>query len=259
MTEPQTVLAANIATVGATTCTVGDVLGFPSSGTFTVLIGSERILVGAGAGTTSWSSLTRGHQQTTAATHLAGAAVTLVPDLITTAADADANSYLSVGEADALAGDDLGPEAAAWLAATTANKEAALKRATREVNGHLTSAWDPFDRAAQRISNLRFPRSIDTDADGEPIIPREIELATYQQAIFVLKNAAVIANAAARRAQGVDTASEPNLSWSQGEDDSTLCGMARHYLSGFAVASAARGSPGGLRSVRVASGFLGGL
>lgn len=257
MTEPQTVLTDDVDAV-ETTCSVGDVLGFPASGTFTVRIGSERILVGAGAGTTSWSSLTRGYQQTTAAAHAQGAAVVLIADLVVTPGDEDANSYLSVAAADVLASDDLGPEAAAWIAATTASKVSALKRATREVNSHLTTLWSPFDLAGQRISGLRFPREIDTDADGEAIIPREVVLATYQQAIFVLKNAAVIAAAASRRAQGVESASEPNLSWSQGGDDSALCAQARHYLSGFAVASAARGSSGGLRTVRVTSGFYGG-
>lgn len=213
MTEPQTVLAADIETAIATTATVGDVLGFPSSGTFTVRIGSERILVGAGAGTTSWSSLTRGYQQTTAATHSAGDAVVLIPDLVTTPGAEDANSYLSVAEADQLASDDLGPEAAAWIAATRATKESVLKRATRDIDQACRKRLMPaVDRP------LIFPRTGDVDADDEPIIPRAIVLDTYQQAIFLIKNAATIAAANARRAQGVQSASEPQMSWSAGED-----------------------------------------
>jgi hypothetical protein len=254
MTEPQTVLAASIATVGATTCTVGDVLGFPASGTFTVRIGSERILVGAGAGTTSWSSLTRGYQQTTAATHAQGDAVVLIPDLVTTAGDEAANSYLSVADADALATDDLGPEAAAWIAATTASKQSALKRATREIDEYLRTGWAPYS-TTQR---LRFPRSIDLDADDAPIIPRGIELATYQQAIYVLKNATVLAAANTRRARNMESASEPNVSYSEGADDgmTILSSQALHYLSGFRVAPTSTRA-GSVRSVRVASGFVG--
>jgi hypothetical protein len=50
---------------------------FPASGTFRVLIGSELIIVGAVAGST-FSSLTRGAEGTTAAIHPAGSLVTAV-------------------------------------------------------------------------------------------------------------------------------------------------------------------------------------
>jgi hypothetical protein len=225
MTEPQTVLAAEIATAIATTCTVGDVLGFPASGAFTVRIGSERIRVGAGAATTSWSSLTRGYQQTTAAAHAAGAAVTLVPDLITTAGDADANSYLSVADADALAADDLGPEAEAWLAATAAVKEAALKRATREVDAYLREGYP------ETTAPLLFPRGVDVDDDDEPFIPRSVVLATYQQAIYLVKNAKALAAANTRRAHGNQSASEPNLSYTLDDGMPTLSAHAALYIA----------------------------
>ena len=167
--------------------------------------------------------------------------------LVATPADAEANSYLTVEDADALAGDDLGPEAQAWLDALADVKERALKRAT----------WAPFDRTAQRLSHLRFPREVDTDAAGDPIIPREVELATYQQAIYLVRNARAIAAAATRAAQGADSMSEENHSWSQRSGGSVLCDRAQHYLTGFAVAPASRGGAGSLRSVRVGSGFIG--
>lgn len=80
MAIAQTTLAAAIATAGATTCTVRDVGGFASASDASdlVLIDSEFILVGAGMGTTSWSSLTRAYAGSTAAAHADGATVTRI-------------------------------------------------------------------------------------------------------------------------------------------------------------------------------------
>lgn len=178
-----------------------------------------------------------------------------------TPAGADANSYLTVAGADALAGEDIGPEATAWLAlvnatpADLAKKEAALKRATREIDEYLRTGFTKAV-AGQR---LRFPRAdVDVDGDGDPAIPRGIELATYQQAIYLVKNAAVIAAANTRRARNMQSASEPDISYSQGADDgmSILSAQALHYLAGFAVATRSQRA-GGVRSVRVRSGFVG--
>lgn len=75
----QTALAAAIASAGATSLTVDDVLGFPASGEYTALIGLEALRVTAGAGTTTWT-VTRGYLSTTAATHADNSTVTLVED-----------------------------------------------------------------------------------------------------------------------------------------------------------------------------------
>lgn len=76
----QTPLAAAISTTNATSLTVSDVLGFPSTGAFTIIIDSEWLRVTAGAGTTAWT-VTRGYNGTTAATHLDEATVTLLDDV----------------------------------------------------------------------------------------------------------------------------------------------------------------------------------
>lgn len=86
---PVTTLAAAISTTNATTATVRDVVDFPTTGTFDVIIDSERLTIGAGAGTVSWSSITRGAGGTTAATHADGAAVYLVQEAYATAEDLD--------------------------------------------------------------------------------------------------------------------------------------------------------------------------
>lgn len=75
----QSPLGAAITTTNGTSVTVLDVLGFPSTGAFTIIVDSEWMRVTAGAGTTTWT-VTRGYNSTTAATHLISAAVTLVPD-----------------------------------------------------------------------------------------------------------------------------------------------------------------------------------
>lgn len=79
MTAQQTALSAAIATVGATSLTVDDFLGFPASGEFTIYIDTEALRVTAGNGTTTWT-VTRGYLGTTAATHLDNSTVTLLDD-----------------------------------------------------------------------------------------------------------------------------------------------------------------------------------
>lgn len=178
-----------------------------------------------------------------------------------TPAGANADSYLTVAAADALAGADLGPEVDAWLAlddqtpADLARKEAALKRATREIDAYLRSGWARYSTTQA----LRFPRSIDV-ADEEPFIPVDLQRATYQQAIYINKNATILAAANRRRARNVTTASEPDVSYTQGDAEeplSSMSALALHYLAGYATAPRAqRASKVG--SVRVGSGFMGG-
>jgi hypothetical protein len=175
-----------------------------------------------------------------------------------TPAGASADSYLTVAAADALAGADLGPEPALWLnaATTTAIKEAALKRATREIDAYLRSGWTRHSPTQA----LRFPRSIDVNTSGSPIIPVDLQRATYQQAIYLNKNATILAAANRRRARNVSNASEPDVSYTQGDPEEPLASMsalAIHYLSGYATAPKAQRA-GSVRSARVSSGFVGG-
>ena len=72
----QTTLNGTI-TSGASSLVVQSASLFPASGTFRLLIDSELIIVGAVSGTT-FSSLTRGAENTTAASHNSGATVTAI-------------------------------------------------------------------------------------------------------------------------------------------------------------------------------------
>lgn len=88
MSQQKTSLAAAITTTGQSSITVSDYLGFPTTGTFAILIDSEVLSVTAGHSTTTWT-VSRGQQGTTAATHSNGATVTHVP-----AAHADLDDLL---------------------------------------------------------------------------------------------------------------------------------------------------------------------
>lgn len=163
-----------------------------------------------------------------------------------------ADSYLSVEDADALAARDIGPEAEKWLAAgtTTEQKEAALRRATRDLDAYLRTGWRPFTVGQA----LLFPRAIDVAAAGA-FIPSRLQRATYEQATYVLANAPILDKAAARQARQLASASEPNVAYTQSqENDPTayLSPAALHYLEGFAHSGTRRG----IHSVRMASGFV---
>jgi hypothetical protein len=66
---PQTTLGSAISTTTETSITVASASGFPTSGSYMIIIDNEVMLVTAGQGTTSWT-VTRGYQGTTAAKHL---------------------------------------------------------------------------------------------------------------------------------------------------------------------------------------------
>lgn len=169
-----------------------------------------------------------------------------------TVAGAAATSYLTVAAADALAADDLGPEASRWLDAATsvAQREVALKRATREIDEYIRSGF----RRYSTTQGLRFPRANDLDTDGDPVLPADVRHATYYQAIFLLSNAAVIDRANARQARNASSASEPDHSYTVANDPSSTWSLrALQALAPYAKASRAVGS--GMTSARVASGF----
>lgn len=168
-----------------------------------------------------------------------------------TVAGPTADSYLTLAAADAHAEDDMGPEADLWRkpTSTVKDRERALKRATREIDGYVRTGW-PRHSGDQA---LRFPRSIDV-ASGVAFIPRGVQLATYHQAAYVLANAAVIDRASARHARNLSSASEPDLSGTQADDPgSAMSPRALHFLAGFRIAAAAKS--GTIRSLRMAGGM----
>lgn len=166
-----------------------------------------------------------------------------------TVAGATANSYLAVADADALAADDFGPERGWWLDAGLEQKELALKRATAELDDALRSGWTRYDSAQALI----FPRSIDySGAPAVAFIPARIRRAAYLQAAFLVGNATVLAAADRRRARGLASASEPNMSYTTDAATTApvLSTRALNALEGFRTSAGSRG----LRSIRMTAG-----
>jgi len=166
-----------------------------------------------------------------------------------TVGGAAANSYLTVAEADAIAAQDVGPEVTKWLAASQPEKEAALQRATRELDAYMRTGWQPYSSSQA----LLFPRIIDQDSTGA-YLPRKLQLATYEQSTYVLANAGVLDRANSRRARDLASVAEPNTSYSRqgGVDEvAELSAQAMVYLAGFRT-----GGNRGLRSVRMSSGYM---
>lgn len=173
--------------------------------------------------------------------------------LVATAGSSTADSYLTLAAAEAIAAGDIGPEVDAWTKADEPMREAALRRATREIDGYVATGWAPYDPDQA----LTFPReTMDVDDAGTPFIPQRIKQACYQQAIYILKNKDALAAMNAHRASagsvdpdaayGVDPAAGPSV----------ISPMAAHYLAGFKTAPRSR-TGGNVGSLRVASGFPG--
>ncbi len=150
--------------------------------------------------------------------------------LVSTVAGATANSYLTVADADGFAQDlGLGPSDAAWLVASNSDKEKALIRATSEVDAYLKIAGSHWADGQA----LLFPRAIDADNTNTPFILTNVELATYAQAVHVLRNAEQLDNADSRRARGLISFSDDDGSGSvisNRDDFGTMSSRAIHYL-----------------------------
>jgi hypothetical protein len=90
-----------------------------------------------------------------------------------TPGSATADSYLTVAAADTMATNfGLG----GWATKTTAQKEAALRQATLDVDGHRFHNQVKWTAGQSRV----FPRVVDVG-----VIPADVELATMFQADFL--------------------------------------------------------------------------
>lgn len=163
-----------------------------------------------------------------------------------TVAGAAANSYLTLAGANTLAGEALGREAAAWNAASDADKEKALIRATSDVDAYIggVSARSATGQA------LLFPRATDTSS-GTPYILGRVQRATFHQAAFLLANVDAIADADARRASGLLSRSDMDGGWTASlREPATLSSIAESYLRPLRL-----GRTAVLGSIRLASGY----
>ena len=96
---------------------------------------------------------------------------------------ANADSYVSVAEADAYA---TAYGNTTWAGATAPEKEAALRRATRYVDGRYAGRW-PGYKLNGRTQALAWPRKSVLDSYGGTVasneVPREIVSATIEVAL----------------------------------------------------------------------------
>lgn len=127
-----------------------------------------------------------------------------------TVAGPAANSYLEADEADAFAATDA-VNGEAWLAAADGAKDTALMAATNDVDLFKRSVATRYSA----IQALLFPRDIDVDAMDDPIILADVRRATYEQAVYLIRNAKLIADAASRRARALYSFSDDDGSGTQ--------------------------------------------
>lgn len=132
--------------------------------------------------------------------------------LIATPGAADANSYLTLAEADAIANArGLGRAASGWLSANDADKEKALIQATVDIDAYMATTAVRWSTT----QSLVFPRYSDVDTvTHDPYIIMAIQNAAYEQAIHVLANADKMADAETRRARGLLSFSDDDASGS---------------------------------------------
>jgi|Deesub1362A_J573_1020465.scaffolds.fasta_scaffold01257_11 hypothetical protein len=98
-----------------------------------------------------------------------------------TVAGESANSYVTVTEADTYLANHL--EGETWNSKSTAEKERLLITATRQIDSlRIKDEHLPYDDNQA----LKFPRSYDTDDDGNPEIPQAVKDAVCEQAVFLL-------------------------------------------------------------------------
>jgi hypothetical protein len=106
------------------------------------------------------------------------------PTLVATAGATNANSYITVADADTY--HDAHLYASTWTAATTANKTIGLIWATRLID----AAYEFVGEIASDTQALRWPRAATYDRDGRLLandaIPAELENATAELARHLL-------------------------------------------------------------------------
>lgn len=158
-------------------------------------------------------------------------------DVIATLSAEDANSYLSVDDADVYFAARL--NAGAWETASVGDKEKALVTACRHIEAcRLRVNWRGADVTAPVIITqaLTFPRLRDVDALGAYIIPERVKQAQCEEALALLAFGAEQARRAALQAGGVSGFSTDGLTESYREgagQNPLISGEARQLLMPF--------------------------
>ncbi len=107
-----------------------------------------------------------------------------------------ADSYVTTASADAyfLYREQSDPwtniTSATGAAAATSRKESILKQATREIDKAYRFYGNKYYQGTvgdDEYQALEFPRSDNTDVNGDLYIPDDVKYATYEQAIWIME------------------------------------------------------------------------
>lgn len=103
----------------------------------------------------------------------------------------NANSYVSLADANTILEGFISALVSAWDDATDAQKNAALAQATRQIDNLRLSGrkynYEYNEGDGEDYQALHFPTVDDVDSDGDPYIPNAVERATALQAAYLLR------------------------------------------------------------------------
>lgn len=150
--------------------------------------------------------------------------------LITTPGATDANSYISLADADAYFDDRYGSASDRWAALTDPVKEGLLRQSTKKINkiGYVGAKWS-------NNQSLQFPRSqrhstLSTDASGDLIVPIDVQDATCECSLWLIVTDGDEA-LAQTMARGINSQSAGKISYSgMSANGSTKIGPLAHDI-----------------------------
>ncbi len=154
--------------------------------------------------------------------------------LDTTVGGSAADSYVSLAEADGFGASDIGRFAQAWADAPIEKKEAALRRAAREIDAYVGIA--PDEAYYYGVQARAFPRVRDISYSTHlPEIPSRVKFAQYLQAAYLCLASDQIDDAALRRSKGLSNYVNPDGTGGQVANDPDFIGSLGSFDEGATV------------------------
>lgn len=126
--------------------------------------------------------------------------------LVATAGANNANTYITLTDAETVMLEYLSHITSGWTAASDSNKNIALVQATRDIDNLRLSGEkynEGYDENNALYQPLHFPTTEDVNDSGALYIPAAVERATVLQAAWLLKNAADMQEAAEMANRGI--------------------------------------------------------
>lgn len=153
--------------------------------------------------------------------------------IVATAGDSDANSYLTLEEAETFVLEFL--NTSTWSAATTATKNAALVQATHLIDCLPllgTPYGEQFDQDDDDYQPLHFPITENEDDESTLYIPDDVKRATVAQALYLIRAGEAEQATHDTMASGVSSHGVGRLSQQFNRNQtSPVCPEAKRYLT----------------------------